>query len=59
MSVDIHSALPPGAAHASASVDGDFEADLETSWAETIVTIVATTVTVLFISFVAAMMAMA
>ena len=60
MSVDVHSALPPGAAHgASTSVDGQLDTELEVSWAETVLTIAATTVAVLFVSLVAAMMAMA
>jgi len=57
MSIDVHPGLQPAAAH-EASLAHD-EYDEEASWAETAITFLAATVAIVFVSFVAVLMAMA
>jgi hypothetical protein len=58
MSIDVHPAAPRAALHDfPLTVDEEF--DKVGSWAETAITVVAATVTILFVSFVAVLMAMA
>jgi hypothetical protein len=58
MSIDVHPGAPPAAFRdLQRAVDADFDRD--ESWAETVITFVAATVTIGFVSFVAVLMAMA
>ena len=58
MSSDVHSVMPPAALRdVPATADDDFDSD--GSMAETAITVVAATVTIAFVSFVAVLMALA
>jgi hypothetical protein len=58
MSIDVHPGSPPATLH-DIPVAADDEFDRDESWAETTITVIAATVTIVFVSFVAVLMAMA
>lgn len=59
MSVDTHSALPPSMIESvAAPADGDHDF-FEATWTETIGTVIATTIAVIFVSFIAVLMVLA
>jgi hypothetical protein len=58
MAIDIDSALPPGATQSQPSTF-DNEWDADESWAETVITVVVTVVTLLLVSAIAVLMTMA
>ena len=58
MSIDVHPSSPPARLHdLPAATEHEF--DLGESWAETTITVIAATVTIVVVSFVAVLMAMA
>ena len=57
MSIDVHPGLRQAAAHDVSLVHDEYDDDA--SWAETTITVLAATIAVVFVSFVAALMAMA
>ena len=58
MSIDVHPGLPPVALR-DAQIIIDDEYDRGESWVETVITVLAATITVVFVSFVAVLMALA
>ena len=58
MSIDVHPGAPPAALHdIPATVEGEFGRD--ETWTETAITVAAAGVTIVFVSFVTVIMAMA
>ena len=58
MSIDVHPSSPPARLHERPAA-ADHEFDRDDTWAETTITVIAATVTIVFVSFVAVLMAMA
>jgi hypothetical protein len=58
MSIDVLPSSPAARLHEVAPA-ADHELDRGTSWAETTITVIAATVTIVFVSFVAVLMALA
>jgi len=58
MSIDVHPGAPPAALH-DIPATAEFAFDRDETWTETLITVVAVGVTIVFVSFATVIMAMA